>query len=185
MHQTPTVVAVCGNPRPGSRTRTVADAVAGAIAGRLAAPPPATIELSDLAGQLLVSEHPEADAALVVAARATVLVVATPTYKATYTGLLKAFLDLYRGPGLAGVIAVPVQVAGQAAHLLAAEVHLRPLLVELGATVPTRAFTLEEAQLGSLDELVLAWVQHEGATLQAATKGRTRSDEQAGGRRGR
>lgn len=79
------------------------------------------------------------------------------------------FLDLYRGPGLAGITAVPVQVAGQAGHLLAAEVHLRPLLVELGATVPTRAFTLEEAQLGSLDELVLAWIESEGTKLKAVT----------------
>ena len=38
--------------------------------------------------------------------------------------------------GLAGAVAVPVMTGGWPGHLLAVEVHLRPVLVELGATVP-------------------------------------------------
>jgi FMN reductase len=64
--------------------------------------------------------------------------VASPTYKATYPGLLKSFLDWFSTTGLAGVTVVPVMVGAAAQHALAVKTHLRPLLVELGATVPTR-----------------------------------------------
>ncbi|TDD63979.1 hypothetical protein E1262_29575 [Jiangella aurantiaca] len=37
--------------------------------------------------------------------------LATPTYKARYTGLLKAFLDRLPGGALRGTVAVPVTVA--------------------------------------------------------------------------
>jgi FMN reductase len=65
------------------------------------------------------------------------VVVASPTYKATYTGLLKAFLDRFPHQGLGGVTAVPLMLGGSPAHTLAIEHGLRPLLVELGASVPT------------------------------------------------
>jgi FMN reductase len=46
-----------------------------------------------------------------------------------------------------------------AGHLLAAEVHLRPLLVELGASVPTRALYVTEPQLPELATVVTAWAE--------------------------
>jgi FMN reductase len=46
-----------------------------------------------------------------------------------------------------------------AGHLLAAEVHLRPLLVELGASVPTRALYVTEPQLPDLDAAIAAWAE--------------------------
>jgi FMN reductase len=152
------VVAICGNPRTASRTSAVAQTLASAVADLVDAPTAEMIELSELATEIFAEPRPAVDAALDQAAGATVLVVATPTYKATYTGLLKSFLDLYRGPGLRGVTAVPVQLAGDPGHLLAAEVHLRPLLVELGASVPTRAFMVSEAELDSLNERLSAWL---------------------------
>ena len=86
------------------------------------------------------------------------VVVASPTYKATYTGLLKAFVDRYGNDGLAGTVAVPVMTGAGAGHALAVEVHLRPLLVELGP--PCRpAAVLTEDQLGDLDTVVGAWAQ--------------------------
>ncbi|GMA86652.1 hypothetical protein GCM10025868_19020 [Angustibacter aerolatus] len=60
------------------------------------------------------------------------LVVATPTYKGAYTGLLKSFLDHVGADALAGAVAVPVTTVGGPAHTLAADVHLRPLLLEPG-----------------------------------------------------
>ncbi|MEK8226136.1 NAD(P)H-dependent oxidoreductase [Oerskovia sp. M15] len=100
-------------------------------------------------------------------ADARVLVVATPVYKGSYTGLLKAFLDLYGPDGLAGVVAVPVVVSGNPAHALAGEVHLRPLLVELGATVPARTLTVLDSQLGEaeLASTVDAWLDRAGGAL--------------------
>ena len=92
-------------------------------------------------------------------AEADVIVAACPTYKATYTGLLKAFLDNYGNDGLAGCLAVPVMVGAAPQHALAPEVHLRPLLVELGASVPSRGLYVLESQMDELDGVVAAWAE--------------------------
>lgn len=155
---TSSVVALSGNPRAGSRTSTVARTVAGRVAALAGSSAAITaVELAELAPALFAPGRPGVDAALQTVAGATVLVVASPVYKASYTGLLKSFLDLYGPDGLAGVTAVPVVVSAAPQHSLAGEVHLRPLLVELGASVPTRAFTVTESQLGDLDAVVDAW----------------------------
>lgn len=164
------VATVVGNPRPGSRTRTAAEAVARAVATRLGLDVAPTLDLADLAPELFAATHPTTDAALVRLATARVAVVATPVYKASYTGLLKAFLDLYGADGLRGLVVVPLVVSGNPSHALAGEVHLRPLLVELGASVPTRALALAEAQLTSLDDVVASWVEAHGDVLAAAAR---------------
>jgi FMN reductase len=61
-----------------------------------------------------------------------------------------------------------VVTAGIPYHLLAAEVHLRPLLVELGAGVPTRAFVLAERDFADLDEAVQRWIGPAGSQLRRA-----------------
>ncbi|QAY71287.1 NADPH-dependent FMN reductase [Xylanimonas protaetiae] len=142
------VVVLVGNPRPGSRTRAAAEAVAERVATRLRiAGAPTTVELADLAGEVLAPAHPRADEALRTVAAARLLVVATPVYKGSYTGLLKAFLDLYGPDGLAGVPAVPLVVSASPGHQHAGETHLLPLLAELGADVPDVALALLESQL--------------------------------------
>jgi FMN reductase len=98
------------------------------------------------------------------------LVVASPTYKASYTGLLKAFLDWYPATGLAGVTVVPVMVGAGPAHALAVEVHLRPVLVEIGATVPTRGLYVTEDQLGDLQSVIDEWLVEAGPRLRAVTR---------------
>lgn len=166
----PAVVAVSGNPRAGSRTLTAARAAAQRLSGLVGADPASVdvVDLATLAGELLAPTHPGADAALTRLAAADVAVIATPVYKASYTGLLKAFLDLYGADGLAGVVAVPLVVSGSPAHALAGEVHLRPVLVELGAVVPARSLTLTEAQLGDLDAALDAWLVRAAEPLRRA-----------------
>ncbi|MFC0712831.1 NADPH-dependent FMN reductase [Cellulomonas biazotea] len=174
---TPSVVALVGNPRPASRTRAAAEHVAGRLAPHLGADPagPAsaavtTVELAAVAGELFAAERPRVDAALRTVAGAGVLVVATPVYKASYTGLLKAFLDAYGPDGLAGVVAVPLVVSGSPAHALVGEAYLRPLLVELGATVPTRSLTVTEAELADLDAAVDRWLEKAAEPLRRAVR---------------
>jgi FMN reductase len=79
-------------------------------------------------------------------AASEVVIVASPTYKATYTGLLKVFLDRFPHQGLGGVTAIPLMLGASDAHALAVEHTLRPLLVELGATVPTRGLFVLDSQ---------------------------------------
>jgi FMN reductase len=46
---------------------------------------------------------------------------------------------------------------GWAGHSLAVEVHLRPVLVELGATIPSRGLYVTEPELADLDAAVTKW----------------------------
>ena len=90
-------------------------------------------------------------------AAADIAVFASPTYKASCTGMLQAFLDRYGGNGLAGTLAVPVMTGGWAGHALAVEVRLRPVLAELGATVPARGLYVTEPELTDVDAAVAGW----------------------------
>jgi hypothetical protein len=81
------------------------------------------------------------------------LVVCSPTYKATYTGLLKAFADGFESGLLVGKVAVPLMLYGDPRHAMAADVHLRPLLIELGASCPTAAVTLLDGNGLEIDGL--------------------------------
>ncbi|MCF4120959.1 NAD(P)H-dependent oxidoreductase [Antribacter sp. KLBMP9083] len=167
-----TVVAVAGNPRPGSRTLDAARAAARRITELLgpdaAGADDLPIDLAELSGEIFAADRPAVAAALRRLAAASVVVVATPVYKASYTGLLKSFLDGYGPDGLAGVVAVPLVVSGNPAHSLVGEVHLRPVLVELGAVVPTRALTVVESQLADLGPVIDAWADRWGDTLRRA-----------------
>jgi FMN reductase len=75
------------------------------------------------------------DRAVADVAAAHVVLVATPVYRASYSGLLKVFLDQLPEAALAGKVAVPIASGGGPAHLLAIDHGLRPLLTSLGATV--------------------------------------------------
>ena len=64
--------------------------------------------------------------------KADAVIVATPIYKAAYTGLLKSFLDLLPQKVLTGKVVLPVATGGTIAHLLAVRYALNPVLAELG-----------------------------------------------------
>lgn len=66
--------------------------------------------------------------------RAAGVVIATPVYKAAYSGALKAFLDLLPQKALAGKVILPIMTAGSDKHLLAIDYALKPVLAALGAT---------------------------------------------------
>jgi FMN reductase len=159
-----TIAVVTGNPKPASRTHGVALAVADAVAAALgsvhsgsARPERLVIDLADHAPRLFDWSDPELTRLNAEVAAADVAVFASPTYKASYTGLLKAFLDRYGNNGLAGVTAIGVMTGGWPGHLLAVEVHLRPVLVELGASVPSRGVYVTEPELAELDKAIAKW----------------------------
>jgi FMN reductase len=153
-----TIAVITGNPKPKSRTHSVALAVADAIAADLDTQPSRLeIDLTDHAARLFDWSDPALTTLTEQVASADIAIFASPTYKASYTGMLKAFLDRYGNNGLAGVTAVPVMTGGWPGHLLAVEVHLRPVLVELGATVPARGLYVTEPELPDLDAVVKKW----------------------------
>ena len=139
----PQVAVVVGNPRPGSRTLSAATHVARELTGR---EPDLVVDLADLGARLLDWSDEEVGRLVADVGDADLVVVASPTYKATYTGLLKLFLDRFAGgTGLTGV-AVPLMLGAGPAHALAPELTLRPLLTELGAVVPVRSLYVLDAQ---------------------------------------
>lgn len=135
------VAVVAGNPKPASRTLQAAVMVARELTG---SEPDVVVDVVELGPSLLGWGDDGVKAAAAEVAAADVAVFASPTYKASFTGVLKCFLDQYDSGGLAGVVAVPVMLGAGPAHALAPEVHLKPVLVELGATCPTRALYLPE-----------------------------------------
>lgn len=161
------VGVVVGNPKARSRTLTVAEAVARAAAdaGGLVGADTLTLDLADLAPRLFDWSAADVREAVEGIAACPLVVVATPTYKASYTGLLKAFLDWYPTTGLAGSVVVPVMVGAGAHHALAVEVHLRPVLVEIGATVPTRGLFVLESDLDRLGPVIDSWLVEAGPLL--------------------
>lgn len=155
------ITTIIGNPRVGSRTRLAADAVAGSLArlgqeaGREVEQQ--VVELAELMGELFAFPSDAADAAVALAQSSDLLVVASPTYKATYTGLLKAYFDRFGSGALAGVVAVPLMLGGAPIHMLAVDTHLHPLLLEIGASCPTRGLFILESELEQLDAVVETW----------------------------
>jgi FMN reductase len=147
---TVSVVVLVGNPRPRSRTYEAAHLLAEELSGRQ---PDHSVDLADLGAALFDPEDPRVAAAVAAVQGAGLLVVASPTYKASYTGLLKLFLDGVDAGSLAGVTAVPLMLGGHWRHSLAAELLLKPLLVELGATVPTRGLFLLDSDYTASEEL--------------------------------
>jgi len=127
------IIVVAGNPKPQSHTLDAGIR----LAGMLGAEDPAVIDVITLGPGLLGWGDENVAAAVEKVASADLAIFASPTYKATYTGLLKLFLDQFAGgTGLRGVTAVPLMLGAGPAHAMAPEVHLKPVLVELGATCP-------------------------------------------------
>ncbi|MFI5934301.1 NADPH-dependent FMN reductase [Actinoplanes sp. NPDC051494] len=168
------IAIVVGNPKPQSRTLQTAESVAAVVEKLL--PGETTerlvIDLAEVAGSLFTWPDETVDELGRAVAGSDVLIVASPTYKATYTGLLKAFLDRYGNDGLAGVVAIPVMTGAASLHALSVENFLRPLLVELGATVPARGLYMVMPRMDQLDEITAAWGEGAATVLRAAIKGR-------------
>lgn len=161
------VAVVVGNPRPKSRTLSAACTLAALMGEK---PADLVVDLATLGVQVLGGENRtnELERLIAEVQDTPVVIVASPTYKATYTGLLKLFLDQFPGGGLSGVVAIPLMMGGAPQHYLAPEVFLKPVLVELGATCPTKSiYLLEDVydKRGVFD----GWLESERQKVEALT----------------
>jgi FMN reductase len=176
------IAVVVGNPKAGSRTLRVAQAAADILVERLIATDQLgensqrlVVDLADVAGELFDYPSQTIDDLLASVAASDLLIAASPTYKATYTGLLKVFFDRYGNNALAGTVGIPVMTGAAPIHALAPELHLRPLLVELGATTPTRGLYVTESQFDDLDRVIGAWADTAAPLVGSALIGNNRS----------
>jgi FMN reductase len=126
------VLIISGSPSSTSRTERLAASLATRIATRDVVA--SLLDVRDLPAEDLL--HARFDAPKIVEALARVaaadgIVVATPIYKAAYSGLLKTFLDVLPQFGLRGKVVLPIATGGTVAHVLAIDYALRPVLSSL------------------------------------------------------
>jgi FMN reductase len=170
------VVVVVGNPKPASRTLAAARECADAIARELGGAGVEVFDLAELGPRLLEWGDANVDGVRAAMRASTVLVVASPTYKATYTGLLKLLFDQVAADELIGVVAIPLMVGGAPNHALAVDTHLRPLLLEVGCSCPTQGLYVLEDRLPHMPEVLAEWL----AKWRPALPDRARANAEGG-----
>jgi FMN reductase len=142
------IVGFSGSTRRPSRTRTLVEAIAKQIARRRLI----QLELYDLvdAGPdigVFTRDALLPNAAAIVRAieTADALIVGTPVYKGSYSGLFKHLFDFVDPSALAGTPVVLAATGGGTRHTLVAEHHLRPLFGFFGAlSMPTSVYASDE-----------------------------------------
>lgn len=118
-------------------------------------------------------------------AEADAIVIATPIYKASYTGILKAFLDLLPQDGLKDKLVLPLATGGSQSHMLALDYALRPVLHALDARQVFTSIYATSQQLSWSDvsgltvDPAVAWRVQAGVdALSAALNALRREPEQ-------
>ncbi|OXM65122.1 MULTISPECIES: FMN reductase [Amycolatopsis] len=144
-----TLVVVSAGLSSPSSTRLLGDRLAQAAARETGAGVE-VVELRDLAGDIannLVTgfPSPKLAGAIETVTRADGLIVVTPIFNASYSGLFKSFFDVIEAGSLRGKPVLIAATAGTARHSLALEFALRPLFAYLRADVmPTAVFAAAE-----------------------------------------
>ncbi|WHU45922.1 NAD(P)H-dependent oxidoreductase [Gordonia sp. L191] len=161
------VTVVAGNPKPASRTLHAATRLATELTGQQ---PDHVIDVVDLGPGLLGWGDPAVAEAVSTVASSDLVVIASPTFKATYTGLLKLFLDQFStADGLRGVTAIPLMLGAGPAHFMAPELLLKPVLVELGAITPAAGLYVMDKSYDQPDAFA-TWIERWGqVVLRAGT----------------
>lgn len=122
-----------------------------------------SLHVRDLPAEALMNadfSDTELNVARLLVERADALVITTPIYKAAYSGLLKAFLDILPQDGLDGKIVLPLATAGSQSHMLALDYALRPVLSSLSARHVLPGIYATEAQV--------QWHEQQGLQLDDA-----------------
>jgi FMN reductase len=163
------LLLIAGSPSERSRTAALLDAVGqrletrGVLVDRL--------RVRDLSPQaLLLADfgHRSVSKAIGQVAQAKVIVVATPVYKAAYSGVLKVFLDVLPQDAFAGKIVLPLATGGSPGHMMALDYALRPVLQSLGAQQILNGIFAIDAQITLSPEGSYSVAPEIGARLDSA-----------------
>jgi len=167
------VIVSAGLSNPSS-TRLLAERLSAATVGALGEVEVTHVELRDVAHQLTDQlltgfPAPELAAAEAAVAAADGLVVVTPVFSASYSGLFKTFFDVLDPGALDGTPVLVAATAGTARHSLVLEHALRPLFAYLRAVVvPTGVFAATEDFAGTDLDTRIDRAAGELATLMGA-----------------
>jgi FMN reductase len=147
------VLIISGSPSSTSRTERLARSIAARINTRDTKA--SLLDVRSLPADDLL--HARFDAPSIVEATARVaaadgIVVATPIYKAAYSGLLKTFLDVLPQFALRGKVVLPLATGGTVAHVLAIDYALRPVLSSLDPLHVVNGLFLLDKQITVLED---------------------------------
>lgn len=127
------VLVVSGSPAAISKSARLADHASDELAK--AGIETRHIRVRDLPAHALLAgdaTDPAIARALALLDAADGVVFVTPTYKASYSGMMKTFIDLLPQRALAGKAVLPLAVGGSLAHVLMLDYAFRPVLHSLG-----------------------------------------------------
>ena len=159
------ILLLAGSPSPSSRSARLLHHLGDSLA--LLGHDLLRLQIAGLpAHALLHAEiaHPSLRNAREQVDEADALVIATPVYKAAYSGVLKVFLDLLPQDGLAGKLVLPLATGGSQSHMLALDYALRPVLSALSARHILPSIYATDAQV--------TWSPEHGLSLDPALKQR-------------
>lgn len=182
-----TIVAISGGLGSPSSTRVLSEDILArlgeSLAGGGASLDATVVELRDLA-------HPIADAMLTgfpvgrlaevveQIARADALIVVSPTFSASISGLVKSFFDILEQGTLSGKPALLAATGGSERHSLMIEYAMRPLLSYLGALpVRTGVFAATSDFGGPGASALAARVTQAADELASAVAGAPRAED--------
>ncbi|WP_195574160.1 NADPH-dependent FMN reductase [Paenibacillus sp. 1001270B_150601_E10] len=129
------IVIISGSSYSGSRLYGLIEAIQNQL--KELGHQVSLIEVAELPAEDLIRANWNSIAvkdALHVVEDAEAVVIASPVYKASYSGVLKTFLDLIPQKGLERKVLLPLFIGGSLAHLLTIDYALKPVLSSLGAT---------------------------------------------------
>ncbi|MBX3061970.1 MAG: NADPH-dependent FMN reductase [Anaerolineae bacterium] len=135
MNPTASIVSIAGSPSAPSRSAALLNYLHTVIQEQTSAVI-SLITVRDLNHSALITgdfDDPSIDVATGMITDADGVIVATPVYKAAYSGVLKVLLDLLPQNALAGKVILPIVSGGAPGHMLALDYALKPVLAALGA----------------------------------------------------
>jgi SsuE family FMN reductase len=152
-HSTLKAVGLSGSPSPNSRSKILLEKTLEQLASQ-----GLEVQLIDLAelpaeGLLGRRKEPLIDEAIQQATHANIVVLATPVYRATYTGQLKAFLDLFPQNALRGIVVGLIATGGSPLHALSIDHGLRPLVASLSGLSAAHAVYVTDGQFPDKNQI--------------------------------
>lgn len=142
------IVAISASPSRSSKTAMFVDYVLAELGDCVA--DSRHIKVRDIEPAALLSGNYKDEglrSAVESVDNADAVIIATPIFKASYSGLLKSFLDLLPQFGLAGKSVLPLATGGTVAHVLSLDYALRPVLQSMGARHVIQGYFLSETDV--------------------------------------
>lgn len=126
------IVIISGSPNAASRSESVLGYIGGLLEDKHFTV--SHLSVRDIPAEVLFSadfSHPSVKDAASRIRDAKGIVIGSPVYKASYSGVLKAFIDLLPQDVLEATPVLPLMTGGSPGHLLALDYALKPLLSTL------------------------------------------------------